>query len=336
MRVIVTGGAGYLGSHICKALAQTGTEILVVDNLERGNRAALNWGNFNLCDLRDPTATTKTFESFRPEVVIHAAAYAYVGESFSKRDRYFQNNVEGTRNVLDAMTKVGCRRIIFSSSCSVYGNASGTPLTESQAIAPINPYAETKVQSEILIRQFADQGLGTYAILRFFNLAGADPDFEIGESHDPETHLIPLAIKSAFGTSPILKIFGNDYPTPDGTCIRDYVHVSDLAQAHLKSMAHLLKGGSSEVFNLGAGQGYSVRQIISKLEEILERELLYDSVERRAGDPAILIADISKAQKILEWTPVYSDLHTIVETALVWERLRMQRNFRRTDTSLQN
>jgi len=317
MQVLVTGGAGYIGSHTAKALAQAGHEPIVLDNLCHGHRWAVRWGPFEEMDLADRAALSTVFEKYRIEAVIHFAAFAYVGVSMTKPADYFRNNVVNTLNLLDAMRERGVNRIVFSSTCATYGNPVRVPLTEDHPQAPVNPYGESKLMVERVLNWYGRAYNLSWAALRYFNAAGADPDGEIGEIHDPETHLIPLAIAAAHHDIPELQIFGTDYDTPDGTAIRDYIHVNDLAEAHLLALRRLCDGGDSGAFNLGTGHGHSVQQVISAVERIGRCKVPARKCPRRAGDPPILVADSSLAARELAWTPA-SSLDQIVETAWNW------------------
>jgi UDP-glucose-4-epimerase GalE len=326
MRVLVTGGAGYVGSHVVKALAKTGHEIVVLDSLERGFQTALKWGHFERGDLKQKDATLKILQKWKPEAVVHTAAYTYVGESVEKPKEYFENNINGTLHLLEAMKASGCSRLIFSSTCSVYGNSEKNPIDEREARNPVNPYAKSKALVEKAIEEaMSVWGLDS-VILRFFNVAGADLDGEIGESHDPETHLIPLLIQAALTGKKDFKIFGNDYPTRDGTCIRDYVHVVDLAQAHVASLDYLSAGKRNNIFNVGCGAGYSVLEILKAVEMALDLKIPYQIVARREGDPAALIADTTKIRQTLNWSPRHSDLKTILSTAIQWEKSKLAKS----------
>lgn len=324
--ILVTGGAGYIGSHTCKALRDQGYLPVTLDNLVYGHRWAVNWGPFIQGDLADPSTLRQVFNDYPIKGVIHFAAYAYVGESMTHPEKYFRNNVVNTLNLLEAMREAGVRQIVFSSTCATYGIPTEVPIPEHHTQHPINPYGESKLFVEKALHWLdAAHGL-RYAALRYFNAAGADPDGEIGEDHEPETHLIPLAIEAALGKREQLHIFGTDYPTPDGTAIRDYIHVTDLAAAHVKALDHLLAGGSSLQLNLGTGCGHSVRQVVDMVERVGKRPVPVRESPRRPGDPPSLVAAPSQANALLGWWPRYSDLRQIIETAWRWHERQAKAN----------
>lgn len=317
--ILVTGGAGYVGSHACKALAEAGCRPVVYDSLSRGHRGAVKWGPLVEGDLHERDRLVAAMRAHRVEAVMHFAALAYVGESVSCPELYYRNNVVGTLSLLDAMREAGVATIVFSSTCAVYGIPETVPIRETTAKAPLSPYGETKLAIERALHWYgAAHGL-RYAALRYFNAAGADPDGEIGENHDPETHLIPLVLRAALGTGEALRIFGTDYPTPDGTAIRDYIHVTDLADAHVRALRHLAAGGESIELNLGTGSGHSVREVIASVERATGSSVKPYEAPRRPGDPPALVADATLARERLGWRPRCSDLDTIVRTALAWE-----------------
>lgn len=323
--VLVTGGAGYIGSHTCRELALRGYQPIVYDNLSNGHAWAVRYGPLIEGDLADTALLTATLRETKAQAVIHFAAFAYVGESMHDPQKYFRNNVGGTISLLEAMKAAGVARIVFSSSCATYGYPERVPITEHQRQEPVNPYGASKLFVEQMLRWSADAYGLQYAALRYFNAAGADAGGELGELHDPETHLIPLAIHAALGRGPRLQILGTDYPTPDGTAVRDYVHVTDLARAHLAALRYLELGGASDAFNLGTGKGTSVKQVMAAVERATGRAVPHQDRPRRLGDPAILIADSRHAASILGWRAEYSDLRTIVETAYQWQ-LRIDSN----------
>lgn len=318
---MLIGGAGYIGSHTAKYLAGKGIRPVVFDDLSRGHRDAVKWGPFENGDIHDRSALLDAFTRHRPDAVMHFAALAYVGESVEDPARYYRNNVSGSLVLLEAMRESGVRHLVFSSSCATYGVPAKLPITEDSEQSPINPYGRTKLMVEKMLGDF-DTAYGfPHVNLRYFNAAGADPDGEIGEGHDPETHLIPLAIKAAQGGLPGLTVYGNDYKTPDGTCVRDYVHVHDLAQAHYLAMEYLIQGGPSESFNLGNGDGYSVRKILDAVAAKAGRPFPVEYSRRRPGDPPILVGSSEKARYVLGWKPEFSSLEDIIETAWNWHGL---------------
>ena len=317
-KVLVAGGAGYIGSHTCKALAAGGFLPVVYDNLSTGHRGLVRWGPLVEGDLLDQRTLEHTFAEHRPVAVLHFAACAYVGESFEDPAKYYSNNVIGALRLLDAARSAGNVPIVFSSTCAVYGEPATLPITEDTDLAPVNPYGRTKQAIEHALSDYdAAYGLRS-ARLRYFNASGCDPGGEIGESHDPETHLIPRAILAAMGRLEELSLYGDDYPTPDGTAIRDYVHVCDLANTHVAAVRHLLGGGESVTVNLGTGHGCSVREIVDAVERITGLDVPYRIVARRQGDPAVLVADGSRAERLLGFSPEHSDIETIVRTAHAW------------------
>lgn len=310
--VLVTGGAGFVGSHACKALARAGYRPVVYDNLSNGIREAVKWGPLEVGDLQDEARLAEAFARHKPVGVLHFAAFIEVGESVRQPARFYQNNVGGTLSLLRVMTGAGIDTIVFSSSAAVYGDPKVTPVPETHPLKPVNPYGRGKLMIEEILRDVsAAQGL-RYCALRYFNAAGADPDGDLAENHHPETHLIPLVLQAALGLRPEILIFGTDYDTPDGTCIRDYVHVSDLAEAHVLALRWLLDGGENLVANLGSGQGYSVRNVISTVEAVLNLPVPVRETARRTGDPAILVSDPRLARQMLDWTPARGDLRTQV------------------------
>ena len=317
--ILVTGGAGYIGSHTLLSLVEAGHEPVTFDNLSYGHREAVLEGHFVQGDLADETALSRLFETFPIEAVIHFAAFCYVGESMEAPEKYFNNNLVNGLNLLNAMLKAGVDKIIFSSSCAVYGDPSEIPIPETHGKNPINPYGLTK--------HFFEEILSTYEVahgikhvsLRYFNAAGADPQARIGESHDPETHLIPLVLHTALGRRSEIQIFGTDYPTSDGTCIRDYIHVCDLAKAHVSALSYLLSGGQSISLNLGTGKGYSVREVFEHCQQVCQLTIPHRDSDPRPGDPPELVASGERAREILNWSPQYS-LAEIISTAWNWHR----------------
>lgn len=319
-RILVTGGAGYIGSHTCKALAVEGYEPVVLDNFVHGHEWAVQWGPVVRSDISDAPSVIAAINQYRPAAVIHFAAFAYVGESVNDPLKYYQNNVAGTLGLLDAMIQTGMNRLIFSSSCATYGIPGDRVIPESQEQNPINPYGRSKLMVEQILRDF-DTAYGLKSTsLRYFNAAGADSDGELGEAHDPETHLVPLILDAAMGRREAITIFGTDYDTPDGTCVRDYVHVSDLAEAHVLALKRLLRSPTTEAFNLGVGHGYSVREVVDISKIVTGARIRVIEGERRSGDPSYLVAESDRAMRELGWGLKHSTLEQIVETAWAWHR----------------
>lgn len=318
-RVLVTGGAGYIGSHTCKALAEAGHFPITLDNLVHGHRRDVRWGPLEVGDIRDRERLVAIVEQYHPEAVIHFAAFAYVGESVLDPGKYYSNNVSGTLTLLEVMRDLGINRVIFSSTCATYGNPETIPITEEHPQRPINPYGSSKLMVERILADFADAHNLQWIALRYFNAAGTDPDGEIGELHTPEFHLIPLVLQTALGHRAAIQVYGDDYDTPDGTCIRDYIHVTDLAAAHVLALESLGRGCPSQAFNLGNGRGYSVMQVIEQARRVTGREIPVEIVDRRSGDPPVLYADASKAGKLLRWKPAYPDLEAMIEHAWRWQ-----------------
>jgi UDP-arabinose 4-epimerase len=316
--ILVTGGAGYIGSHATQALARAGYRPVTYDNMSSGNYAAVQWGPFVEGDIGDRALLLDTFKRFDIDAVMHFAAFAYVGESMTRPEIYFENNVAKSLTLLDAMRIAGIRHIVFSSTCATYGTPDVLPITEDTPQRPVNPYGETKLMVERALHWYGKAHDITSVALRYFNAAGADPEGRIGETHDPETHLIPLILDAALGHRAAIDIFGTDYPTPDGSCQRDYIHVADLADAHVRALEYLFDGGASTAVNLGTGRGHSVREVIAAVERVTGRRVPKRELERRPGDPAVLIADPSRAAALLGWYPVMSDLDTIIRTAWAW------------------
>lgn len=318
MAILICGGAGYIGSHVNKYLNQNGYDTVVFDNLVYGHREAVRRGTFVQGDLSNWDEIEEVFRRFSIEAVIHLAAYAYVGESVLEPEKYYYNNVVCTLNLLRVMKKYGCKRIIFSSTCAVFGEPDTLPITEDMPQNPVNPYGFTKLVVEHTLRDYARAYGLQFVVLRYFNAAGADPEGEIGESHDPETHLIPLVLDAASGKRPNIKVFGTDYDTPDGSCIRDYVHVWDLASAHLLALKYLEEGGKSEFFNLGNEQGTSVLEVVETVRRITGREVPVIYERRREGDPARLVGSSGKIRERLGWKPEFCGIEKIVEHAWKW------------------
>jgi len=314
-RVLVTGGAGFIGSHTCKRLKAEGFEPIVFDNLSTGNCHAVRWGPLVEGDVLDTGELAQILRGNDITAVIHFAASAYVGESVDDPGKYYRNNVQGTLSVLLACQSAGVDRLVFSSSCATYGAPSAVPIAETTPQGPINPYGRSKLVGEWMIEDFANAHGLHAVVLRYFNACGADPDHEIGEWHDPETHIIPRTLMAASGVVPELQILGTDYPTEDGTCVRDYIHVTDLARAHVLAVEHLINGGENVSLNLGTGHGLSIRQIISSVERVTGRAVPTVLGQRRSGDPPILIADPRRAKEVIGFEAIHSDVDTIVSTA---------------------
>ena len=315
--VLVAGGAGYVGSHACKALAREGFLPVVYDNLERGHEWAVKWGPLEKGDIADAGRLSEVIDRYTPIAAMHFAAYTYVDESLRRPDLYYRNNVVGSLVLLEVLRRAGVETFVFSSTCAVYGAPRAQRLSEDHPHSPITPYGASKSMVERILRDYSALGVRS-AALRYFNAAGADPDLEIGEAHDPETHLIPLVIRAAMGEADAISVFGTDYPTADGTCVRDYVHVSDLAEAHVNALKRLLTGAESLVCNLGVGRGASVREVIAAVEANVGRKVPVTYGPRRAGDPPSLVADPALAVRLIDWKPVRSDLRRIVDTAVRW------------------
>lgn len=318
--ILIAGGAGYIGSHVNKLLTKKGFETVIYDNLSRGHREFVKWGELFEGDLLEIGRLRSCFESYRIEAVMHFSAFAFVGESVAHPEKYYQNNVIGTLNLLQVMREFGVKHFLFSSTCATYGLPEKIPIPEDHPQKPINPYGRTKLIIEETLKDY-DRAYGLKHInLRYFNAAGADPDGEIGELHHPETHLIPLVIYAATGLNEEIKIFGADYPTKDGTCIRDYIHVMDLADAHIKALQYLMDKNRSDSFNLGNGSGHSVREVIEAVRKVSKRDFKVVEAERREGDPPVLISSSEKAIETLKWKPQYEGIETIIETAWKWHQ----------------
>jgi len=317
MKILVTGGAGYIGSHACKLLAAKGFEPIVYDNLSRGNRWAVKWGPLEVGDIADSIRLRAVLEEYRPAALMHFAAYAYVGESVEFPLLYYRNNVGGTSSMLQTLIDFQPIPVVFSSTCATYGVPETVPISEDHPQRPINPYGFSKLVAERMLADLdAANGLRSIA-LRYFNAAGADPDGEIGEAHDPEPHLIPLVLAAARDGNPV-RVFGNDYDTSDGTCVRDYVHVLDIADAHVRAIDYLIKGGASSSINLANARGYSVKEVIATAERVCGKPIRVEMAPRRAGDPAVLIGALERAQKLLGWKPARSDLELQISDAWNW------------------
>ena len=316
----MVGGAGYIGSHTANALAGAGMTPVVVDDLSTGHDWAVKWGPLERCDIRDRAALDAVFEAHRPDAVLHFAGKINVGESVTRPEMYYDTNVTGTLALLDAMRRHDCAKLVFSSSGAVYGTPERVPLDEAHPYGPINPYGSSKLIAETMMGDFARAHGLAYVALRYFNAAGADWQAGIGEDHSPESHLIPLVLDAALGRRDAITIFGDDYSTNDGTCVRDYIHVADLAEAHIQALHYLQGGGASDAFNLGNGAGFSVRQVIDAAARVTGREVPVLVGARRGGDPAELISDSSRAAEILGWTPAHPAIETQIEDAWRWHQ----------------
>jgi UDP-glucose 4-epimerase len=320
MKILVCGGAGYIGSHMCKWLAERDYEVTVLDNLSTGHREAVQWGELIEADIRSPDQINRIFSSRSFDAVMHFCALSLVGESVLKPYAYYQNNVSGTLNLLSAMQRHDVNRLVFSSTAAVFGNPVSDFIDESHPKNPINPYGASKLMVERILADAATAyGLNSVA-LRYFNAAGASEDGCVGESHSPETHLIPNVLRQALGQGGGLKLFGEDYPTPDGSCVRDYVHVDDLAQAHEAALTFMQSSPGAHAFNLGNGTGYSVKQVIQAASRLVGRDIPYESAPRRAGDPPVLVASSAAAQTVLGWRPAHGDLEDMIGSAWRWHQ----------------
>jgi len=317
--ILVIGGAGYIGSHCVRQLGNRGYRAVVLDNLVYGHRGAVDSGvMFYEGDLGDSTAVRTILRKEKIDLVMHFAAFAYVGESVTNPFKYYDNNLIKTLRLLEAMIQEDVGRLVFSSTCATYGIPDHLPITELEKQQPINPYGQTKLDVERALAHIACAHGLSYASFRYFNAAGASPDASIGEDHDPETHLIPLVIEAAMGKRDSIRIFGCDYPTPDGTCLRDYIHVDDLSRAHIDVIPHLSEPGTELVYNLGVGKPYSVQEVVQTVEKVSGKHVPVVKADRRVGDPAALYADANKAYQELGWQPEYDTLESIVETAWRW------------------
>lgn len=324
MAILVTGGAGYIGSHTVAELLDRGEEVVVIDNLLTGHREAVLGGTFYEGDLRDKALLERIFTENKITAVIHFAASSLVGESMQNPAKYYDNNVYGAMCLLEEMHKAGVKNIVFSSTAATYGEPDKVPIEETDRTEPANVYGETKLVMERMMSWF-DKAHGIrYVALRYFNAAGAHASGKIGEDHRPESHLVPLVLQTALGQRAHISVFGDDYPTEDGTCVRDYIHVSDLADAHLKAVEYLAGGGESNAFNLGNGQGFSVKQVIETAKKVTGREIPTVFEPRRSGDPAVLIASSAKARSVLGWTPKHDSLENIIASAWQWHESKPQ------------
>ncbi len=318
IRVLVIGGAGYIGSHTVKLLQEHGARVTILDNFSTGKKFLVQSNDLVEGDLGDSRLTDGLFSKTSYDAVMHFAAFSIVGESVQNPLKYYRNNVGKTAVLIESMLKYGVKRFVFSSTAAVYGEPEVTPITEEHPLRPKNPYGRSKVMVENMLSDVSAAAGMEYVALRYFNAAGADPSASIGESHEPETHLIPIILQAAGGRREVVKLFGTDYPTPDGTCIRDYIHVNDLADAHILALEALLDGKGSDVYNLGCGKGYSVREVIDMARKVTGKEIRVLEEKRREGDPAVLVASSDKIKKDLGWKPDYDNLETIIETAWRW------------------
>jgi len=319
MNILVVGGAGYIGSHMVKQLSLSGTDVITLDNLSCGYKDAVKYGELIEGDLGDRSLLDKIFSERRIDAVMHFAAFIEVGESVIHPAKYYQNNVSNTQVLLDAMIRHDVEHFIFSSTAAIFGEPEYTPIDESHNKKPINPYGRSKLMVEQILEDY-DKAYGLRSTcLRYFNAAGADPDGELGERHDPETHLVPLILQAASGRRENIKVFGQDYPTEDGTCVRDYVHINDLCEAHSLALTRMQDGGKSARYNLGNGKGFSVRQVIDATKSVTGKDFTVIEDARRPGDPAVLVADSTQARDELNWQPRFDKLETIIETAWNWE-----------------
>lgn len=319
LNVLVVGGAGYIGSHMVKLLGQQGVNVFTLDNLSAGHRDAVLCGEFIEGDLGDAALLDELFARVKFDAVMHFASWIQVGESVREPAKYYHNNVANTLVLLDAMRRAGIQRFVFSSTAATFGEPQYTPIDERHPQSPINPYGRTKLMVEQVLADYEHAYGLKSVVFRYFNAAGADPEGELGERHEPETHLVPLVIQAASGRRPNISVFGRDYDTPDGTCIRDYVHVNDLCDAHWLAVKHLVQGGPSQSFNLGNGNGFSVQEVIDAVAAVTGRTITVVDGPRRAGDPARLVADSRAAREVLGWAPRYADLKVIIEHVWNWE-----------------
>jgi UDP-glucose-4-epimerase GalE len=317
-KILVTGGAGYIGSHACCALRDAGFEPVAYDNLSRGHRELVQFGAFEEGDILDGARLSEVFARHKPAAVMHFAAFAYVGESVEKPSEYYRNNVLGALSLLEATRGAGIDKFIFSSTCATYGTPETQPITESTPQSPINPYGRSKLMIEHVLKDYSTAYRFKSVALRYFNACGAHPSGLIGEMHDPEPHLIPRALQAASGELDALDIFGTDYPTPDGTAVRDYIHVCDLADAHVAALRYLLNGGETAQLNLGTGRGYSVNEIVEAVHRVTRRNVQVRYAPRRPGDPPVLVADARRAGEVLKFTPVWTDIDAVLASAWKW------------------
>lgn len=320
MNILVTGGAGYIGSHVLKALLKAGHRVITFDNLQKGHKAAITGGDFIEGDLSNKKLLNQVMQKNKIEGVIHLAADSLVGESMENPGKYYLNNFTNGINLLEAMINNGVKKIVFSSTAAVYGEPNDIPIKENNQTKPTNTYGETKLFFEKALKRYDEIYDLKYISLRYFNAAGADPEAEIGEAHNPETHLIPIVLQTALGLRDKIYIYGNDYQTRDGSCIRDYIHVNDLSAAHILALESLADGKESSIYNLGNGEGYSVKEVINTVKKVTGRDFKVEISARRSGDPAVLIASSDKIRRELNWQPQYSNLEKIIATAWEWHK----------------
>ncbi len=319
-KIMVTGGAGYIGSHVVKLLGECGHKLIVYDDLSNGNKWAVLYGDLIKGNVGDEELLNKVFKQFKPDIVMHFAAFIQVNESVKKPIKYYQNNTSNTLTLIKAMINNNINKFIFSSTAAVYGIPSKIPVTEDHPLKPINPYGQSKTFVEKILKDISYSSNFNYVSLRYFNVAGADPDCKIGQAYRESTHLITRALKTAKGEYEKLQIFGTDYPTKDGTCVRDYIHVVDLAEAHILAMDYLLNQNVSDVFNCGYGHGFTVREVVNTVKKVTQIDFLVEETDRREGDPPELVADSSKIKNVLKWKPKYDNLEFIIKTAWEWEK----------------
>lgn len=325
MTILVTGGAGYIGSHSVLALQKAGYEVVILDNLVYGHQDLVETvlgTKLIVGDTNDRSLLQRVFAEYKIDAVMHFAAYAYVGESVTKPAKYYRNNVLGTFTLIEAMREAKINNFVFSSTCATYGIPDSVPIAEEQPQNPINPYGATKLMVERILQDFSSAYNFRSVCLRYFNAAGADPKGKLGEDHNPETHLIPLVLQTALGQRESISIFGTDYDTPDGSCVRDYIHVLDIAQAHILALEYLLKDGKTDVFNLGNGNGFSVKEVIKTARKITGKEIKAEISDRRPGDPPALVGSGAKARQVLNWKPQYAQLEDIISHAWQWHQKR--------------
>lgn len=320
MSIVVTGGAGYIGSHTVQAIVEQRKEVIVIDNLSTGHQESILEAKFVKCDIKDKDKLSDIFEKYKPEAVIHFAASSLVGESMHSPEKYYSNNVMGTLSLLEVMLEHKVNKIVFSSTAATYGDPIRTPISEFESSHPTNTYGETKLAIERMMHWFEVAHGIKFVALRYFNAAGAHPTHNIGEDHTPETHLIPIVLQVAMNQRPHISVYGNDYDTKDGTCIRDYIHVCDLANAHVKAVQYLINDNPSAILNLGNGEGYSVEEIVQAARNVTGHDIPAIIENRRAGDPAILIADATKARELLGWSPRWTNIEDIISSAWKWHK----------------